>query len=86
MKLKYAPLKPVSKDQYQLLLNTDTYKFVINCTISVGMANYDDTIYIKTKEINEVGGVCFKLTNTKKMNVPFKAYFLKGESDLSVEV
>lgn len=28
----------------------------------------------------------FKLTNTKKQSVPFKAYFLKGLPDLSVEL
>ena len=49
-------------------------------------AKYDDVISIKTKEINENGCVAFKLTNTKKLAVPFKAYLLKGLTDLSVEV
>lgn len=33
-----------------------------------------------------MGCVSFKLTNTKKSNAPFKAYFLKGLPDLMVEV
>jgi hypothetical protein len=77
-------MKPLIRDQYQIFLITDTSKYVINCMISVSDPPFDDTISIKTKELNEIGCVSFKLTNTKKQAVPFKAYFLKGLPDLSV--
>lgn len=85
LKLKYNPLKPLSKQQYQILLITDSSKYLINCTISVALAEFDDIIFIKTKEINEVGCVSFKLTNIKKVSTPFKIFFLKGSTDFSVE-
>jgi hypothetical protein len=77
-------LKPLSKQQYQILLITDSSKYVINSTVSVALADYDDTIFIKTKEINDVGCVSFKLTNIKKVSAPFKIYFLKGSPDITV--
>ena len=78
-------MKPVRKDQYQIFLLTESSKYVINCTINITVAPFDDTIYIKTKEINETGCISFKLTNTRKMAVPFKTFLLKGLADLSVE-
>ncbi len=72
------------KHQHQIFLLTDKFKYVINCIVSVIEPDFDDTIVIKTKEINEVGCVVFKLTNIKKVAVPFKVYFMKGEPDLTV--
>ena len=45
-------MKPLRKEQYQVFLLTDTSKYVINCTIQVAAPKFDDTIHIKTKEIN----------------------------------
>ena len=72
------------KEQYKIFLLADKSKYVINCVVNVTEPDFDDTILIKTKEINEVGCVMFKLTNIKKVSVPFKVYFMKGEPDLSV--
>jgi len=71
-------MKPVQKQQYQILIIGQKSKYVLNCIISVSEPDFDDSIVIKTKEINEVGCISFKLTNTKKNTVPFKAYLIRG--------
>jgi len=52
LKLKYNPMKPLLRDQYHIFLITDTSKYVINCMVSVSDPPFDDTISIKTKELN----------------------------------
>lgn len=52
IKLKYCPMKPLPRDQFQILLLTHKSKYLINCTVAVELAPSDDTISIKTKEIN----------------------------------
>jgi hypothetical protein len=52
LKLKYNPLKPLPKQQYQIFLLAEQSKYVINCVVSVSEPDFDDTILIKTKEIN----------------------------------
>jgi hypothetical protein len=85
LRLKYTPLKPLPKKQYQILLIGGKSKFMVSCLITVREPDFDDTIIIRTKEINEVACVSFKLTNISKQTVPFRAYLLNAEPDLSVQ-
>jgi hypothetical protein len=60
---------------FNILLISDSIKFRMLCHVKVASAPIDDTVMIRTSEVQETGVAVFRLTNTVKEPAQFKAYF-----------
>lgn len=84
-KVKFSPLKTIKEKAFNILLVSDKVKFRIVCFVRVLPAPIDDTVIIRTSEVNETAVTVFRLTNTIKEPTPFRAYFERNMEELSVE-